>query len=870
MNLLRHIGQLGLVLGLSFMLTTCKSGMKYEYPFQNPGLDIEVRVNDLLSRLTLEEKIFQLVYNSPAIERLNIPAYNWWNECLHGVGRAGLATVFPQAIGMAAMFDTTQMYNVAEVISDEARAKYNDAVSRGKRGIYQGLTYWSPNINLFRDPRWGRGMETYGEDPYLTGRLGVAFIKGLQGNDPRYLKLVATAKHFVVHSGPESTRHSFDAHISGYDFYNTYLPHFKAAVQEANVQSVMCAYNRYDSAACCGSGFLLNELLRNQWGFDGYVVSDCWAITDFFQGHHVADGPVSAAALALKSGTDLECGDVFPGLIDAVKEGLIQEEAIDNALRRLLKARFMLGMFDPDEMVPYSKIPYSVVDSKEHQQVALEAARKSMVLLKNANNLLPLSKNLKTIAVIGPNANDEQVLLGNYNGFPSAPVTPLEGIIAKVGKETKIIYARGCDLADNLPYLSPVPSDVLFIDSTKNKKGLKAEFFNNTNLKGTPVKTIIHDSVNFNWWEKSPIPEVADDSFSIRWTGVLIPKVSGEYCFGGEGTRGCRIIMGKDTLTDTWVHNKLRYRKNSLVAGKSYKIIIEYYNNERNAIMQFVWSPPQIMLENQAVEAAKKADVVVMCLGLSPNLEGEEMPVEVEGFYGGDRITMDIPKVQLNLLKKIHKLGKPVVLVLLNGSALSINWEKENIPAILEAWYPGQAGGTAIADILFGDYNPAGRLPVTFYKSVNDIPAFDNYNMKGRTYRFFKGEPLFEFGFGLSYSTFNYGEIILDKNQIKPNESVTASVDVTNNGKKAGDEIVQLYVSYPRKDDYLPQEDLKGFSRVTIQPGETKRISFKLNPGLLQTYDDKGQAFIQKGTYVISIGSSSSGRNQKKVSMRLE
>lgn len=857
---------------LLFALFACKNkNEECDTTYLNPSASIEERVDDLVSRMTLEEKASQLRYDAPAIDRLGIPAYNWWNECLHGVARAGLATVFPQAVGMAASFDTDLMFRTADVISDEARAKYHEALSRDKHGIYLGLTYWTPNINIFRDPRWGRGMETYGEDPFLTGEMGVSFIKGLQGNDPNYLKIVATAKHFAVHSGPESTRHSFNASVSDYDFYNTYMPQFKAAVQDANVQSVMCAYNRLDGEPCCGNGFLLNELLRKRLGFDGYVVSDCWALVDFFNGHYVSQDSVDASALAIKSGTDLNCGSTFPNLPTAFEKGLITEADIDVAVKRLFTARFKLGMFDSDEMVPYAKIPYSVVNSEEHQQLALKMAQESMVLLKNENQTLPLEKNLKNIAVIGPNAIDEEVLLANYNGLPMHAVTPLEGIQQKASAETTVKYARGCDVAPNMPFLVTIPGNVLFTDEKMSQSGLKAEFFDSTSFDAEPVATRIDPNVDFNWWDKAPIEQLPDDNFGIRWTGILVPEITGDYYLGSDGAQYFKLTVNDDfEVKQDYFHGyRKAYEKIHLEAGKKYKLKLEYANYERAAEVHLLWAPPVKNLEQEALAISKAADVIIMFMGLSPRLEGEEMKVEVEGFEGGDRISLGLPKNQVDLMKKLKALNKPLVLVLLNGSAVSIPWEKENIPAILEAWYPGQAAGTAIADILFGDYNPAGRLPVTFYKTADDLPEFDNYDMKGRTYRYFEKEPLYEFGYGLSYSTFNYSAIQTNGSTISKDAPVTLSVDVTNASQINGDEVVQLYVKYPESDLPRPIKELKGFKRVAIGAGETTKVSFEIDQKLL-SFMTSDNEITEPGTYTFFVSNSSDLKHAQKVQLTVE
>ena len=827
-------------------------------PWQNPVLSFEERTNDLIAKLTLEEKIQLMRYDSPGIDRLGIASYNWWNECLHGVARSGLATVFPQAIGMAAMWDTNQMFANANVISDEARAKNNNYVSRNKHGIYQGLTFWTPNINIFRDPRWGRGMETYGEDPYLTAEMAIPFIKGLQGNDPKYLKLVATAKHFAVHSGPESTRHSFDVWPSDYDLAETYFPHFKRTVTEAGVYSVMCAYQRFKGAPCCGNAFLENTL-RNKWNFQGYIVSDCGAIRDFFEvnAHHITASPEEAAAMAVKAGTDLNCGDVYAKyLFNAVKQGLVSENEINTSVKRLLMARMKLGEFDPKENVPYAKIPLNVVDCEQHRLQALESARKSMVLLKNSNNTLPFSKNIKRVAVIGPNANDRDILLGNYNGYPSFENTPLKGIIEKL-PNVEVKYEQGCELAKDLPCLTVIPEKYFYTDKSLKTSGLKAEYFSNNELKGAPLNTQIDKSINFTWWNKAPFDNMQYNNFSVCWTGVLVPPVTGRYALGGEAMNGFKLYIDGKLFTTGHLNEhspQKNYEYTELQAGKAYEIKIEYIQNKSEyAHVQLMWDTPKKNMQEDAIKLAKNSDVVVLCMGLSPMLEGEEMKVKVDGFSGGDRLDIQLPQTQKDLIQAIQKLGKPTVLVLLNGSALAFNWEAENIPAILEAWYPGEAGGTAIADVLFGDYNPAGRLPLTFYKSIDQIPAFDEYNMKGKTYRYFEGQPLYEFGYGLSYTTFTYA-INSAPETIQTGDSINISVNVTNSGKMDGDEVVQLYTSLPFSKLQKSIRSLQGFKRIHLKAGETQVVSFKLKPAQFAARDNENNAIVEAGTVKLSIG----------------
>jgi beta-glucosidase len=798
--------------------------------YKNPDAPLEKRVEDLLSRMTLEEKVSQMMNASSAIERLDVPAYNWWNECLHGVARAGRATVFPEPIGLAATWDTGLIFRTATAISDEARAKHNEFVRRGKRNIYQGLTFWTPNINLVRDPRWGRGMETYGEDPYLTGRMAVQFIKGLQGDNPKYLKVVATAKHFAVHSGPEPLRHSFDAKVEDGDLRDSYLPQFEAAVREGGVSSVMCAYNRVSGDPACANPRLLGEILRGEWGFRGYVVSDCGAVGDIYQGHKVAASAEEAAARAVKAGTDLDCGSEYSALVPAVQQKLITEAEIDTSLRRLLTARFRLGMFDPPERVPYAQIPYSVNDSPEHRALALEAARKSIVLLKNDKGMLPLRKGLKTIAVIGPNADNIDVLLGNYNGYPTEPVTPLEGIRRKAGPRTQVLYAQGSDLAENMPTPETVPSSALFTsDGPERKNGLQAEYFNKDNPQ--PLFTRIDPQIAFRWWDGAPRPDMDDDNFSVRWTGFLAPPVTGKYQLGAIGMNAYEITLdGKPLVSANNMHeSNYRYEDVELQAGKLYPIRVEFHEKVNDADMRLVWAPPGRKLEDAALEAAGKADAVVLCLGLSPRLEGEEQKVPVPGFEGGDRIDLGLPPAQEQLLRKIAVLDKPMVLVLLNGSALGVEWAREHFPAIVEAWYPGQAGGTAIADILFGDYNPAGRLPVTFYKSADQLPPFEDYDMRGRTYRHFQGEPLYPFGFGLSYTRFTYRLLAVPRTASAKREA-RVQVEVLNTGKLAGEEVVQLYLKRRGDRSELPIRSLEGFERIALKPGEKKFVEFILTP----------------------------------------
>ncbi|MEW6193586.1 MAG: glycoside hydrolase family 3 C-terminal domain-containing protein [Bacteroidota bacterium] len=860
-------------------LLTAQTNLKHF----DTSLSIDERVNYLIGLMTVQEKISQMNHDAPAIERLGIPKYNWWSECLHGVARNGLATVFPQAIGLAATWDKSLMLKVASTIADEGRAKYNDAVANNKRGIYQGITFWSPNINIFRDPRWGRGMETYGEDPYLTGQMAVQFIKGLQGDDPKYFKTIATVKHFAVHSGPEPDRHTFDAIVSEYDLRETYLPAFKTSIQKGNVQSLMCAYNRFRGDACCGNDPLLDNILRNEWGFKGYVVSDCWAISDIYQYHKLTKDASEASAISVRAGTDLECGSSYPSLNEAVQKGLVSEDEINIALKRLFKARFMLGMFDPPEMVPFSKIGLDHLNTEENNNLALQTARKSIVLLKNENKLLPLNKDLKAIAVIGPNANDEETLLGNYNGTPSNPVTPLNGILKKVGKNTKIIFEKGCDLADNMPYLEVIPADFLFTSADKKENGLSAEYFDNLKLEGDPVLKRVDRKIDFKWLQNSK-DNVYEGNKSVRWTGYLIPTASGNYNLGGYGFNGFRIYLDDTLLVsfDGEHHPNKIYKPVHLESGKAYKIRIEFYAFTRYGQMQLLWTAPDNNAEERALDAVKKCDVAILFMGLSPRLEGEEMNVPVPGFAGGDRLTLDLPSTQENLIRKIYSLGKPTILVLLNGSALSINWEYENIPAIVESWYGGQTAGDAIADVLFGDYNPAGKLPVTFYKSVDQLPDFKDYDMRssndlvvnkkspGRTYRYFEGEVLYPFGFGLSYSSFEIKNPVLSSDKFCEGDTLKLTADVVNTGKVAGEEVVQLYVEGNRKPGEGAIKSLKGFERIQLNPNQTKKVTFDITSETLQEYLEGKGMMVDKGEHVLMIGSSSLDPNMKSISVIVE
>lgn len=816
---------------------------------------VEKRVDDLVSRMTLEEKISQMVNGAKAIPRLQIPEYNWWNECLHGVANAGIATVFPQAIGLSASWDTGMMRSVADVISTEARAKNNEYLGLGDRGIFKGLTFWSPNINIFRDPRWGRGQETYGEDPYLTARMGVSFVKGLQGDDPKYFKVISTPKHYAVHSGPEPDRHTFNAIIDNHDLYDTYLPAFEACIREGGAFSVMCAYNRFMGDACCGSPELLRSILREKWGFKGYVVSDCGAINDIFENHKVVKTAPEAAAKAVKSGTDLECGTVYiSALLDAVKQGLITEDEITVSVKRLFTARFRLGMFDPPEVVKYQQIPISENDSQEHRALALRAAHESIVLLKNSNNILPIKKEVRRLAVIGPNADNYLTLLGNYNGTPSKYVTPLQGMKNRAGDRVEVKYEAGCDVVDAEGIVNDLSSDVA---SEGGEPGLKVEFFKNGELSGEPFLTRRDELKNPNWFHgaRTPSFEGSEDISSVRWSGTVTAPKTGEFDFMVKSDGGFRLALEGNVMFEEWGNHNYTTKEHrvSLEKGKTYSFVFEFSRQSHWPQLSVQWKLLNSDHAKKALDLAKSSDLVIFVGGITPQLEGEEMQVNYEGFKGGDRTNLNLPAVQENLLKELQATGTPVILVLTSGSALAVNWEKENLPAIVQLWYPGEEGGTALADVLFGDYNPAGRLPVTFYKSVDQLPPFDDYNMKGRTYRYFDGEPLYAFGYGLSYTKFSYNNLIVPA-EVRPGDSAAISVEVQNIGALPGDEVVELYVKDLSAAVPVPIHSLQGFRRIHLDAGERQTVRFTLMPKQLAVINADAKREVDAGDFEISVG----------------
>ena len=824
---------------------------QYEYKFQKPDFAVDERVDDLVGLLTLDEKIAQMMNNAPAIPRLGIPAYNWWNEALHGIARSPYpATSFPQAIGMAATWDVESILQMAGYVSDEGRAIFHDSSGKGKTGIFLGLTYWSPNINIFRDPRWGRGQETYGEDPFLTGAIGASFVKGLQGDDPNYLKSSACAKHYAVHSGPEWNRHTYNAEVSDFDLWDTYLPAFKQLVVDAKVTGVMCAYNAFFTQPCCGSDILMRDILQNKWNFDGYITSDCGAIEDFFKTHKTHPDAASAAADAVLHGTDCECSGngAYMALAEAVANGAITENDIDVSLKRLFKIRLRLGMFDPDDRVPYAQIPISVLEAPEHKAHALKMAQQSIVLLKNENNLLPLNKKeIKKIAVVGPNADDESVLLANYYGNPSEITTLLEGIKSKAGNDIEVVYDKGVNLTDDFVFTSEYNDALFTIDG---KQGFKADYFQNTRQEGKPGLSRIESKVDYKWGDGEDIADgIITRSMSAVWTTVFTPDKSGEVCFELKADDSADLYIDDEKQNKTGNINA--YYPLKAEKGKTYKIAIHYRQNADNAEIKFDMGALKKADIKNVASLVKDADIIIFAGGISAKVEGEEMGVVIDGFKRGDRTSIDLPAIQKGLLKELKATGKPVVFVLMTGSAIGLEWESQNIPAIINAWYGGQAGGQAIADVIFGDYNPAGRLPVTFYKSVNDLPDFEDYSMENRTYRYFKGTPIYPFGYGLSYTTFKYGSIQVDKNA--GTQSVKIATIVTNTGEREGDEVVQLYLSNKR-DFTTPIRALKGFRRINLKPGESKQIEFILSPEDLSVVNASGEPVPMEGELEISTG----------------
>ena len=837
-------------------------------PYKNPQLSPDERAEDLLGRLTLKEKIGLMQNSSHAVERLDIAPYNWWSEALHGVARNGLATVFPITMGMASTFDDEAIERVYTAVSDEARAKFHEAHRHNGYGN-EGLTFWNPNVNIFRDPRWGRGQETFGEDPYLTTRMGVAVVKGMQGPaDAEYDKTHACAKHYAVHSGPEAKRHSFDVeHLSARDLWETYLPAFKALVQEADVKEVMCAYQRFEGEPCCDSNRLLTQILRDEWGYKHLVVSDCGAISDFFykDRHGTHKDAADASASAVINGTDLECGVEYAHLEEAVKRGLITEDRINTSLRRLLEARFALGEMDPDSIVSWSKIGIDTVDCDLHKQMALDITRQSMVLLHN-NGVLPLAKAGNRIAVMGPNAVDSVMQWGNYKGVPSHTYTILEGICNKVGN---IPYEKGCELLENQVF------DSYFNEISNNgRPGLTATYWNNMNMSGDVAAVQQYTSpINLNNGGHTVFATgVGLYNFTTVIEGTFSPKKDGDYTLIIEGDDGYRIYVNGNKVIDYWGEHASAKREYTLKAsaGKDYQIKIEYMQAGAEALLKFDLGIYRQIPPATVADKVKDADIVIFIGGISPDLEGEEKNfVNCPGFSGGDRTSIELPQVQRDILKALKKAGKKVVFVNCSGSAVALVPEMESCDAILQAWYPGQAGGLAVADVLFGDFNPSGKLPVTFYKNTDQLPDFEDYSMKNRTYRYMTEAPLFPFGYGLSYTTFDISKGRLNKKTISAGQDLNFEVNVKNTGKYDGAEVIQVYV---RKVDDAegPIKSLRAFRRVPLKAGETCVVSIDLLPTTFEFFDPTTNTMrIMPGKYEIMYGNSSDIPSGNKLSVTL-
>ena len=855
-----HISKVCLMLGALLLALEALAQDSAQPAYMNTSLSPEQRAADLVHRMTVEEKVSQLVNQSRAIPRLNVPDYDWWSEALHGVARPGV-TEFPQPVGLAATFDVDKVHRMAGMIGIEARIKHAQGMKDGHSDIFEGLDFWAPNINIFRDPRWGRGQETYGEDPFLTARMGVAYVTGLQGNDPKYYLAISTPKHYAVHSGPETTRHRADVTVSKHDELDTYLPAFRATVTEGKAGSVMCAYNSINGQPACVSEFLLQDQLRGKWNFQGYVVSDCDAVVNIYRDHKFTKTQPEASALAIQRGMDNECVDFakvkddhdYRPYLEAYKKGILKESEIDTALVRLFTARMKLGMFDPPEMVPYSRIDQKLLESAEHRELARVLASESMVLLKN-DGTLPLKKSGLKIAVIGPLADQTRYLLGNYNGTPSHTVSVLEGLKAEF-PDAQITFESGTQFLRHDGEL--VPSTALSTED--GKPGLKAEFSTGEIFgdKPTPLASKPVNNVDFT---NKDIPQEADGKLplSVEWNGFLTATETGEYSLGvrAQGNSASVAVGGKPVAMQ-WLdgeHLQAKVGHVHLEKGKKVAIRVRYSIRQAGPMhAQLIWSKYDPTPNPEAVKAANNADVVIAVLGITSDLEGEEMPVNEEGFKGGDRTSLDLPKPEQQLLEAVSAAGKPVVLVLASGSALSVNWAKEHANAILESWYAGEEGGTAIAHTLSGKNNPAGRLPVTFYTGVEQLPPFEDYAMKGRTYRYFEGKPLYPFGYGLSYTTFAYRELTLTKGPLNAGDPLTLEVTVTNTGKLEGDEVAQLYLSFPNVAG-APLRALRGFRRVHLKPGESQRLQFELKDRDLSMVNETGDPIIAEGEYSVSIG----------------
>lgn len=834
--------------------------------WKDPSQSIEQRTTDLIARLTLDEKIGMLMMQSPCIERLGIPAYDWWSEALHGVGRNGIATVFPQAIGLAATWNPELMERIAETISTEARAKHHQDAREndGATGRYQGLTLWSPNVNLFRDPRWGRGQECYGEDVLLTSQLGSAFVRGIQGDDPKHLKAVATPKHFAVHSGPEDGRFSFDAIVSDRDMWEEELSVFEFVVRDSNPAGIMSAYNSINGTSCCASPWLLTDLLRGEWRFNGAIVGDVDNVANLSDHMKVATDHAEGGAMTIRAGQDLCSGWSFEHLGEAVERGLLTESELDKTLARNLSVRFRLGQFDPQENVSYSSIPISAVNTQENDELALEAARQSTVLMKN-DGALPLNLDkLKKVAVLGPTSDSRAALLGNYFGIPSAPVNLIDGLKKKLEPAgVEVSHYRAASLVKGLEK-SGHPFDAalcVFADADGKQSGLVSEVFDNPNFEGKPL--ISPCGLDLFWNIYQPIPPIPAEDSSIRWTGYIKPPASGEYTFSIERIGGFRLtIDGKVLLDELYDEGASERRARTatveLTEDQAAKIVIEFRQTCGEGLVTMWWQTPLDPEDTlpAALEAAMDADHIILCLGLTPEVEGEEMPVNFEGFKAGDRTTIQLPVSQRTLLDEASKLGKPLTVILTTGSAVAFDTDKAD--AILCAWYYGQRGGDAVAEILTGDANPAGRLPITFYRSDEDLPPFEDYSMDGRSYKYFKGEPLFAFGHGLSYNTFEYGEPSISTPNPVLGGRVELCIQITNTEIHDGEEVVQVYASLPHADPERPIRQLIGFSRHKIPAGLTAEVCVSLDTRLLRRRDEASQSFVyDQKTWQLEIGSAS-------------
>ena len=859
MNRFRKLMFVAVTIGVGLIAGMASGQGNSNLPYMNTQLSPGERAADLVHRMTLEEKASQLVNQARAIPRLNVPSYDWWSEALHGVIANG-TTEFPEPVGLAATFDTPRIHEMATAIGIEGRIKHAQDVRAGHSNIFEGLDFWAPNVNIFRDPRWGRGQETYGEDPFLSGRMAVAFVTGMQGDDPHYYRVISTPKHFAVHSGPEPTRHFADIDVSKHDEEDTYLPAFRAAVVEGHAGSVMCAYNAINGEPACANQFLLQHTLRGTWQFQGYVVSDCDAVRNIFRDHHYRSTQPQASAISLQRGMDNECIDFgkvkddhdYRPYVEAVQQGYLPESAIDTALVRLFTARIRLGMFDPPEMVSYNKIAESELDSAAHRELARRMANESMVLLKN-DGVLPL-KSVKRIAIVGPLADQTAVLLGNYNGTPTHSVSVLEGMKAEF-PDAKITYVPGTQFLSNQG--NPVPTSLL--TTPDGNPGLKAEYSSRASFDATatPLTSRVESSLDLS---ESTVPEQtkATKTLAVEWKGFLNPSTSGDYLLGIKADGFARISVDDKPVAVGWGNNT-HMGQVHLEKGHAAKLEVSYSRgNEGGIKAQLIWAPVDNKPDPAAVAAAKNADVVVAVVGITSRLEGEEMPVNQPGFLGGDRTSLDMPQPEEDLVQAVAAADKPLVVVLVNGSALGVNWEKAHANAILEGWYAGEEGGAAIAETLSGKNNPAGRLPVTFYKDVRQLPHFEDYSMKGRTYRYFEGEPLWPFGYGLSYTTFSYSNLSVPAAPINAGDSLSASATVVNSGPVAGDEVVQLYLKFPDVAG-APIRALRGFQRVHLNPGASQRVEFKLNPRDLSMVTETGDIIVPQGTYTLSIGGGQPG-----------